>query len=101
MCDRSRVHCPDSSPGTAGSGPPPNHVVAAAVSGRRVSIMETNINEPNTTYSADKVLLDRFNQPIKYEGNPAPDVPKVVDRFASLHPDSADGPVSYVMPRDL
>ena len=30
-----------------------------------------------------------------------PDVPKVVDRFASLHPDSADGPVSYVMPRDL
>ena len=33
--------------------------------------METNINEPNTTYSADKVLLDRFNQPIKYEGNPA------------------------------
>ena len=71
MCDRSRVHCPDSSPGTAGSGPPPNHVVAAAVSGRRVSIMETNINEPNTTYSADKVLLDRFNQPIKYEGNPA------------------------------
>ena len=51
--------------------PPPNHAVAAAVSGRRVSIMETNINEPNTTYSADKVLLDRFNQPIKYEGNPA------------------------------
>ena len=43
--------------------PPPNHVVAAAVSGRRGSIMETNINEPNTTYSADKVLLDRFNQP--------------------------------------
>ena len=24
VCDRSRVHCPDSSPGTAGSGPPPN-----------------------------------------------------------------------------
>ena len=65
------MHCPDSSPGTAAVDPPPNHVVAAAVSGRRVSIMETNINEPNTTYSADKVLLDRFNQPIKYEGNPA------------------------------
>ena len=33
--------------------------------------METNIhNEPNTTYS-DKMLLDRFNQPIKYDGNPA------------------------------
>ena len=32
---------------------------------------ETNIrNEPNTTYSA-KMLVDRFNQPIKYEGNPA------------------------------
>ena len=31
--------------------------------------METNIhNEPNTTYS-DKMLLDRFNQPIKYDGN--------------------------------
>ena len=34
--------------------PPPNHVVAAAVSGRRVSIMETNIYEPNTTYSAER-----------------------------------------------
>ena len=33
--------------------------------------METNIhNEPNTNLS-DKSLLDRFNQPIRYNGNPA------------------------------
>ena len=71
MCGRPSAHCPGSSPGTAGLDPPPNDVVAAAVSDRRVSIMETNIlNEPNTTYS-DKDLLDRFNQPIKYNGNPA------------------------------
>ena len=44
-------------------------MVAATVSVRRASIMETNIhNEPNTNFS-DKSLLDRFNQPIRYNGN--------------------------------
>ena len=54
--------------------------------------METNIhNVPNTTY-AGKVLLDRFNQPIKYDGNPAAlaglaeDVVEALKRQRLFHP---------------